>query len=259
MTSLQEDLSYCYCVQTTLHKRYRKYNERRNQFAALSIDYAGVNSVIKPYVCFNDGGFIAPNFITKTCNNELHAEEDTLNCFLENPYYFTRCFSDNLPHTMVLNTYYSPCGDCTYVVRERFLRFIWRNYPNVRILICYLKVYIYKFEREKLPYIHDSSYLSCLYSLQQLKKFNYLENIYPHIGPHVQIYACRDIITPENTENRHSPLSTLDYQYRHHDTGSSITFRNKIMAGLNNVNDRKERVSTINMHRSRRDRKPKVF
>ena len=105
---LEKDLFYCQCILTTFKEEYKIFNTKRNQFTALSIDYDGLgNNVIKVDGFFHDGGLIAHNFITTTwcelCNHQgiVHAEKGVLILFKQNINYFSRLFSDNLPHTLV--------------------------------------------------------------------------------------------------------------------------------------------------------------
>lgn len=192
--SLSNNLSYCRLIWKTFKNDYTKYNViRRNQFAALSIDYAGLDEInaIYPDVFFNDGGLSAQNFITTTwceigTNNydngqrRLHAEKRILEYFRNNFGYFSRSFSDNLPHTLVFFTYYSPCGKCTIEMGE-MIRYMRRNFPNVRIIICYAKVYIYKSERDKMSPKNYTNYENCRYSMTQFNKFRNLEKRYKNV------------------------------------------------------------------------------
>ena len=209
---LEKILFYCQCMLTTLREEYKQFNRKRNQFVALSIDYAGLGiNVVRADGFFHDGGLIAQNFITTTlcelCNHQgiLHAEERVLIHFKENRNYFSRLLSDNLPHTLVFFTYYSPCEKCRNILEQELICFMKGNHPNVHIVICFVKPFIYKSERAIMSHIDERTYLNCPYSLKQFQDFKSLENRYPN----VQIISIQDDKSSWTTEGSACRLNIM--------------------------------------------------
>ena len=203
------EISYCQRILTTFKEEYSKLNVRRNQFAALSIDYAGLDgaNVIQAESFFPDGGLFAQNFITATCckmaNSKriLHAEERVLLNFRENMENLSRVFSHNRQHTVIFFTYYSPCEKCTIVLEEQLVCFMRDNFPNVRIVICFAKFYIYKHERNRTLQKgkrNDTCYPD---SSRSFTKFKNMENLHQnikivHLGKHDSLssFASADVL-----------------------------------------------------------------
>lgn len=170
-TSVEEYFKKLYL---TFNDEFRMRSPGRKQFAAFSLDMAGLYSE-RPILRgppFGGGGFLSWDFAVATSNREpngtiQHAEQRIL-CHLISNLEDLVHLNDHAQHSLYLFTYFSPCEDCLVFI-DQLLDGLRTKLPKMKIYLGYVEMYVEREDR-KLASSADQSMknVEAVYALERL-------------------------------------------------------------------------------------------
>ncbi|XP_071491507.1 uncharacterized protein [Diadema antillarum] len=179
--SMEEALEYFKRLYLTFKDEIAVRSPNRKQFAAFSLDLAGLypDRPIFRGQEFGDGGLLSWDFAVATCSRSRHGQvehaEQRILCHLISNLE-DMAYLNDADHTLLLFSFYSPCEECSIFI-EQLLRGLRKTLPRMTTILGYVEMYVGKEDR-KLTSEATSSMdtLGTLYKLkEQFSKFDVLE------------------------------------------------------------------------------------